>query len=145
MRLIADIAIHLPAQYLPEIGKNVVYAPRMLAKSPGFTAFLLIRAFAAYTPMMTKNLAQVNDDPGLLFAAPLLLAALRDAGLLPAGEACDEDRSHERAAGGIAGESVLIERCQNSCRCCCSCWPPYWKLVAIGWFAKESIRCRGSA
>jgi len=37
-------------------------------------AFVMIRAFAAYTPMMTKNLAQVNDDPMMLLTAPLVLA-----------------------------------------------------------------------
>jgi hypothetical protein len=85
----------------------------------------MIRAFAAYTPMMAKNLAQVNDDPMLLYAAPLVLAVIAmlaccpparratkidglsgpgthtSRPLLSAGQARYKDRFHERAAVGM--------------------------------------------
>jgi predicted permease len=38
LRLIADIALRLPVEYLAEIRQDVVYAVRVLARSPGFTA-----------------------------------------------------------------------------------------------------------
>src|SRR5450759_1748319 len=36
VRLLADIAVRLPAEYLAEIRQDVIYSVRVLARSPGF-------------------------------------------------------------------------------------------------------------
>ena len=38
VRLLADIAVRLPAEYLSEIRQDVAYSLRVLARSPGFAA-----------------------------------------------------------------------------------------------------------
>jgi hypothetical protein len=38
VRLLADIVVRLPGEYLSEIRQDVVYALRTLAKAPGFAA-----------------------------------------------------------------------------------------------------------
>lgn len=38
MRLLIDVALRLPAEYLAEIRQDVIYAMRVLARSPGFAA-----------------------------------------------------------------------------------------------------------
>jgi len=42
LRLLADIAIQLPATYLTEIRQDIVYALRTLAKAPGFAAVAVL-------------------------------------------------------------------------------------------------------
>jgi predicted permease len=42
LRLVADIAVRLPVEYLGEIRQDVVYAVRVLARSPGFAAVAIL-------------------------------------------------------------------------------------------------------
>src|ERR1035441_2763391 len=42
VRLLADIAVRLPSEYLGEIRQDVVYAVRVLARSPGFGAVAIL-------------------------------------------------------------------------------------------------------
>ena len=42
VRLVADIAVRLPIEYLGEIRQDAVYAVRVLARSPGFAAVAIL-------------------------------------------------------------------------------------------------------
>src|ERR1035438_3961553 len=42
VRLLVDIAIRLPAEYLAEIRQDAIYAVRVLARSPGFVAVAIL-------------------------------------------------------------------------------------------------------
>lgn len=71
LRLLADIALRLPVEYLSELRGDVRFALRMLAKSPGFTAVGILSLglgigvcsffFNASTVVMFRPLAGVSD------------------------------------------------------------------------------------
>ena len=70
VRLLADIAIRVPAEHLAELGQDIRYGLRMLAGSPGFTAVALVSltlgigvATSAYSEL---NGMVLRDVPGVL-------------------------------------------------------------------------------
>jgi macrolide transport system ATP-binding/permease protein len=75
LRLLADIALRLPAEYLSELRGDVRFALRMLAKSPGFTAVGIISLglgigvcsffFGNFNAVLFRPLAGVSDPPTL--------------------------------------------------------------------------------
>jgi len=82
VRLIADIALRLPAEYLSELRGDVRYALRMLAKSPGFTAVGIISLalgigvcslfFSEFNAVLFHPLVGVSN-PGTLAALDTLV------------------------------------------------------------------------
>jgi predicted permease len=74
VRLLADLAIRLPAEYLAEIRQDVVYAMRALAKAPGFTAMALLSlgvGIGMCCAVMSECQAIVGPAPGLRDPATL--------------------------------------------------------------------------
>jgi putative ABC transport system permease protein len=63
VRLLLDIAIRIPAEYLAELRQDVRYGLRMLAGSPGFTAVALVSLSLAIA-VVTCAYSEVN---GLVF------------------------------------------------------------------------------
>jgi predicted permease len=74
VRLLADIAVRLPAEYLTEIRQDVVYALRMLAKAPGFTAVAVLSlgfGIGMCCAVLSECRAIVGPAPGLRDPATL--------------------------------------------------------------------------
>jgi predicted permease len=77
IRLLLDITIRLPAEYLTEVGRDLRYGVRMLARSPGFTAVAIISltlgigvATSAFSEM---NGFILHDVPGVSRPGDLVL------------------------------------------------------------------------
>ena len=74
VRLLADIAVRLPAEYLTEIRQDVVYALRTLAKAPGFTAVAVLSlgvGIGMCCAVLSECRAIVGPAPGLRDPATL--------------------------------------------------------------------------
>jgi macrolide transport system ATP-binding/permease protein len=68
VRLLADIAVRLPAEYLSEIRQDVVYALRVLTKAPGFTAVAVLSlgvGIGMCCAVLSECRAIVGPAPGL--------------------------------------------------------------------------------
>jgi predicted permease len=74
VRLLADIALRLPGEYLTEIRQDVVYALRVLAKAPGFTAVAVLSlgvGIGMCCAVLSECRAIVGPAPGLRDPATL--------------------------------------------------------------------------
>jgi predicted permease len=74
VRLLADIAVRLPAEYLAEIRQDVVYALRVLAKAPGFTSVAVLSlgvGIGMCCAVLSECRAIVGPAPGLRDPATL--------------------------------------------------------------------------
>jgi len=68
VRLLADIALRLPGEYFTEIRQDVVYALRVLAKAPGFTAVAVLSlgvGIGMCCAVLSECRAIVGPAPGL--------------------------------------------------------------------------------
>src|SRR5882757_4308721 len=88
VRLLADIASRLPAEYLAEFRQDIRYGLRMLAASPAFTAVSLV-SLSLGICVATSALSELNaiilrDVPGVV--RPGQLVALQPAVSYPAYE-----------------------------------------------------------
>ena len=74
VRLLADIALRLPGEYLTEIRQDVVYALRVLAKAPGFTSVAVLSlgvGIGMCCAVLSECRAIVGPAPGLRDPATL--------------------------------------------------------------------------
>jgi predicted permease len=68
LRLLADIAIRMPAAYLAEFRQDLAYAMRMLAKAPGFTAVAVLSlgvGIGICCAVLSECRAIIGPAPGL--------------------------------------------------------------------------------
>jgi macrolide transport system ATP-binding/permease protein len=68
VRLLADIAIRMPAAYLAEFRQDMAYALRMLAKAPGFTAVAVLSlgvGIGMCCAVLSECRAIIGPAPGL--------------------------------------------------------------------------------
>ena len=74
VRLLADMAVRLPAEYLTELRQDVIYALRVLAKAPGFTSVAVLSlgvGIGMCCAVLSECQAIVGPAPGLRDPATL--------------------------------------------------------------------------
>src|SRR5450759_5126079 len=84
LRLLADIAVRLPAEYLGEIRQDVVYAVRVLAKAPGFTSVAVLSlaiGIGVCGTVFSECQGMVGPPPGV--RDPSAVVALRNLSSYP--------------------------------------------------------------
>jgi macrolide transport system ATP-binding/permease protein len=122
IRLLADIALRLPGEYLSELRADTKYALRMLAKSPGFTAVAVISLalgigvcsffYSAFSALIFHPLAGVRDPKKLAaIDAPvpyLYYKRYRDQSGLEAAAFSSPVPFSVAAAGGTSAKSERI-------------------------------------
>ena len=82
LRLLADIAVRLPATYLAEIRQDIVFARRTLVKTPGFTAIAVLSlaiGIGMCCVMMGECQSIVGPPPGVRDPAELVTFFWREA------------------------------------------------------------------
>ena len=75
LRLLADIAVRLPAEYLAEIRQDAIYATRVLARSPGFAAVAILSlaiGIGMCSVILSGSNAMLGPLPGARDPAALL-------------------------------------------------------------------------
>src|SRR5262249_23111857 len=75
VRLLADIAVQLPMMYLREVRQDVIYALRMLAKSPGFAALAVLSlaiGIGMCCAVLSESEALAGPPPGVRDPAALV-------------------------------------------------------------------------
>ncbi len=84
VRLLADIAVRLPAEYLAEIRQDAVYAVRVLAKAPAFTSVAVLSlavGIGMCCSIFSECQSMVAPPPGV--RDPAALAAFRSLASYP--------------------------------------------------------------
>src|SRR5664279_5163072 len=102
VRLLVDIALRLPGEYLGEIRQDVVYAVRVLARSPGFAAVAtlsLALGIAMCSVILCGSSSVLRPMPGA--RDPGALVAARKGVSYPYFE-------HYREQKQIAGDATLL-------------------------------------
>ena len=75
LRLLADIAVRLPVEYLAEVRQDVVYTLRVLARSPGFAAVAVLSlaiGIGMCSVMLLGSNAMLGPTPGVRDPAALV-------------------------------------------------------------------------
>src|ERR1017187_5308576 len=86
VRLLADIAVRLPAEYLGEVRQDVVYSVRVLARAPGFAAVAPPSALVTpRRPVSYPYFEHYRDQPQVAGAATAFLGSVPFA-VAPGGE-----------------------------------------------------------
>jgi len=103
-RLLADIAIRLPATYLREIRQDIVYALRTLAKSPGFISVAVLSlgvGIGMCCAFLSEMQSMVSPPPGV--RDPAALVTIRSGVSYPYFERYRDRRQTVVAATALLG------------------------------------------